>query len=404
MVDAPVELTAWLGALQAAGTPGTEPLAMAARRSAQRHWSAGHDPAWLLPLLAGAGRRSDLAPAVLAAAQAVAAPSPAWHTLQWHLARLDLADQPAQADARVKAALAGAGGPLSPVTRNQWRRLQLVSAPSLDGFLAAAGRALAEPGQARTVPIPDEGPPAPLGAEASPDGVDDDFLRRLYRDLPLDLLVQAQQHPHLPATQQRPLAEVIWTRAVLTEDWATALPLTPVLAKGRDSTRHLFERFQSAATPVARREAALLILVNLPELSPGAFTAAGEPMFWGCAAPDGHPADALAGLPPQFLTPAQRQQAAAQNQRWRGLPVRSRWLAPPLLRWAQAHRGDPEAPKALHFLVASTRLECPGGDAAVEAGQRAAGNPSRQAFELLHRLWPGSDWAVRTKYWYGKPD
>lgn len=404
LVDAPTPMTAWIGAMQASATPATEPLAAAARRSALTRWRTGHDPAWLLPLLAGASRLADLDPAVLVAARAVPAGSPAWQTLHWHLARLDLSDAPQVADAQVSAALAGAGGPLSAVSRNQWRRLQLLSARSLDGFLAAAPRELAEPAQVRAVPIPDEGQPGNSSAAGSQAGVDDDFLHRLYRDLPLDLLVQVQQHPRLPAEQKRPLAEVIWTRAVLGEDWATALPLTATLASGRETTRQLFARFQAATTADARRDAALLILVNLPELSPGAITAAGETQFWGCATPDGHPADTLGASSPQFLSAPQRQQASAQNQRWLALPVRSAWLAPALLRWAKAHPADPEAPKALHFLVASTRMECPYTAVPAIPPGPASINYSREAFQLLHQQWPRSEWAIRTKYWYGARD
>jgi hypothetical protein len=176
------------------------------------------------------------------------------------------------------------------------------------------------------------------------------------------------------------------------------------LATGRDSTRYLFERFAAANTVQARRDAALLILVNLPELSPGATTADGQSHFWGCANPDGHPADGLGMAPPQFLSAEQRQLASAQNQRWLALPVRSRWLAPPLLRWAKAHQADPEAPKALHFLVASTRLECPYSAVPKPAAVDAGVNYSRSAFQLLHQLWPGSAWAAQTKYWFGPRD
>ena len=82
------------------------------------------------------------------------------------------------------------------------------------------------------------------------------------------------------------------------------------------------------------------------------------------------------------------------------LPNRNAYLAPTLLAWAQGKPADPEAPKALHFFVPSTRNEC---RPPVPANGQPAPEPtySRDAFRLLHKLWPDSDWARTTRYHYG---
>jgi hypothetical protein len=67
-----------------------------------------------------------------------------------------------------------------------------------------------------------------------------------------------------------------------------------------------------------------------------------------------------------------------------------------LLPWAATRPADPEAPKALHFLVASTRLEC----GYTPEPKPGAPNISKEAYTLLHKLWPSSEWAAKTKYWY----
>ena len=60
------------------------------------------------------------------------------------------------------------------------------------------------------------------------------------------------------------------------------------------------------------------------------------------------------------------------------------------------NKSNPEAPKALHFLIASTRNECNarGGDQAKER------NYSREAFEFLHSQFSKSEWTKSTKYYY----
>ena len=100
-------------------------------------------------------------------------------------------------------------------------------------------------------------------------------------------------------------------------------------------------------------------------------------------------------VPAQFLTEAEQSQLGAERAVLDALPLRSRWLSEPLLGWAATKPDSVEAPKALHFLVASTRMEC-GSDETKPTGM----TPSRKAFDLLHALWPKSEWAQKTPYWF----
>ncbi|UUZ49739.1 hypothetical protein LP420_06010 [Massilia sp. B-10] len=45
-----------------------------------------------------------------------------------------------------------------------------------------------------------------------------------------------------------------------------ATGITDEVSEGRASTRHLYERYKKAATPADKRDAALLVLANAPEL------------------------------------------------------------------------------------------------------------------------------------------
>jgi len=52
---------------------------------------------------------------------------------------------------------------------------------------------------------------------------------------------------------------------------------------------------------------------------------------------------------------------------------------------------DPRVPEALHLAVRSTRYGCTDDNTT---------KFSKQAFQLLHKNYPKSEWAAKTKYWF----
>jgi hypothetical protein len=65
------------------------------------------------------------------------------------------------------------------------------------------------------------------------------------------------------------------------------------------------------------------------------------------------------------------------------------YLAAQIVAWAGNHPADPRAAEALHLAVRAVRYDCGGKPGA-----------SKEAFQLLHRQYPNSEWARKTKYWY----
>ena len=64
------------------------------------------------------------------------------------------------------------------------------------------------------------------------------------------------------------------------------------------------------------------------------------------------------------------------------------WMGRQILPWITQHRDTPDAPATLRELVYASRY-------------RMKDTPtSRQAFQLLHKLYPKSDEARDTKYYY----
>jgi hypothetical protein len=95
---------------------------------------------------------------------------------------------------------------------------------------------------------------------------------------------------------------------------------------------------------------------------------------------------------PTFL-PQDELNAAANEIRQLGrIGDARRYLANEAIAWARAAPRDQNAAEALSLIVNGWRWACgDGNDGSPEA---------RQAFTTLHRLFPNSEWAAKTKYWY----
>ena len=144
-------------------------------------------------------------------------------------------------------------------------------------------------------------------------------------------------------------------------------------------------------------------MVNAPEFNPAIVEDSGSIRTWGCGYGNPTGTDSgydqpLAGVSNTLNFMKKEAVDAAQKERTQllALPLRSEYLAPTLLAWAKQKPKDLEAPKALHFFVTYTRMECPYGN----IHPLAKTSYSKEAFELLHRIYPKSDWATKTKYYF----
>ena len=95
-----------------------------------------------------------------------------------------------------------------------------------------------------------------------------------------------------------------------------------------------------------------------------------------------------------FLSEADKAKAKDEVARLAGLPVGANYLAAQAVEWAKRSPKDPRVPEALHLAVRATRYGCT---------DQETGKYSREAFRLLHAKYPKSEWATKTKYWYGTP-
>ncbi|WP_374348889.1 hypothetical protein [Chitinimonas sp.] len=397
LLEAKQPMTLWLATMQAGNTlssyerPDAKELARLrslALGKARAQWESSRDPLWLVPILAQAAPGA-IKPEELKAANAVPANAPLYLTLRHQLARLALAQRHYdKADTLIESAMQSSlKGQMAPSTVNAFKSLQLAAARSRDAFFAAAPREqVLEPGDA---PASSDAQPAKSQGPA----YDDDALTALNKAAPLSMLFAALERLDLPASQRKALSESLWTRAVLRGDYASADKLVDTLAKPRQTTRALWERFRQAKDGDARKVATALILINTPELHP--FVPLPRSYFssyWWCSLKD--KSDDRGTLPVaalRFLDPAKQADVDKEQAALASLPNGTDYLAPTLIEWARANPKDPQAPKALHLLVRATK----GGCLSPQSSRY-----SREAFTLLHKQWPSSEWTSKTPYHY----
>jgi hypothetical protein len=395
-------LNDWVIVMQGTGAGAAE------RAVAQ--WTRTRGAPWLVAALwklpadhAGAGPLLD-------AAAAIDRSSPAFATLAFLRVRL-LAERGARDEAR--ALLAGL-----PVTPEPGFEVETINLLAAERMKLAANLDELVHHATRTRVSEHDGvgsrPPAkPLPV------FDDDAGVVFSQKLPLAMLVHAVREPTLPARLRLRVASAAFVRAVLLQrhDEARELaaivrPMTPALGSDLD-------RFLGATTPANRHIAAVRLLLRTPGLRAGVWglednqvPESGEParkfdhMFrrnlWCSFAPDGperripdsHLLSLIypTGVPsPAFLSPAEIADVDRELTALAALGTAPAYLAEEAVKWAKARPRDQDAAEALAHAVEAGRWGCAEGSA------RAS---SRSAFQTLHRLFPKSEWARRTKYWY----
>jgi hypothetical protein len=101
---------------------------------------------------------------------------------------------------------------------------------------------------------------------------------------------------------------------------------------------------------------------------------------------------AAPGLPwPGFLTPDEKARAEREWKTLSTIDAAPEYLGHEVLAWAAAHPADARLAEALHRVVRATRSGCT---------TEKTGDVSKQAFTVLHKRFPASEWAAKTPYWF----
>ncbi len=92
-----------------------------------------------------------------------------------------------------------------------------------------------------------------------------------------------------------------------------------------------------------------------------------------------------------FLTAEEQARAARKWKTLDAIESAPDFFGREVLAWAATHLTDARVAEALHRVVRSTRFGC---------STERSGDVSREAFTLLHKRFPRSEWAAQTPYWF----
>jgi hypothetical protein len=421
------------------GLPSPVTDADVARATADilHHWQTTHATVWLVPALMVAKPADPTTPELLRAAAAVPATDPAYVSVTYH--RLRLLPRDAATREQLLAVLPSIRAHENTSTLNQFIALDAASAPTLDAWLASTGRVPADNNYGGDPSTDDATPPteAPVedvcGTKVAPNSVelfDADAANAFNRDLPLRLLAASAESSVLPENLRYQVAQAALVRAILLDQPAIALRMTPVLVHCRAAWAPVLATYNASTTPTDRKLNGLFALMRFASTEPSVRNGEERRMGfatyddfrenWWCSTvpqPQGT-VDDSPNLPykpsktplavPLFLTPADLSEAASEVAALEKIPSASQYFATQALAWWKLNPTDPHNADLLgeanRVLRNTCRNELPYDEKTGELSGNSKDpnlttNLAHTLFDVLHKNYPQSEWSKRYKSW-----
>jgi hypothetical protein len=404
-------------------------------------WKQSGSLAWLVAALINAPAGGTQTRDLIAAARNVPSQSPAYITTTFHRLRLEaMSGQRDEARNELDDFLKTSGPHLGRSDFNSFAALRLTLSQNLTELFRFAARlpAVTLPfggeDDDNIGPVLDDAEARKLEKENAEPRFDLDGAWMLTRGLPTSLLLHAAQSSELPDSLRDEVAEATWVRAAMLDDQTSASQLAPVVgaikgkstATDQDLTK-IMNEYIATEGGASRRFQGILTILRMPGFRPFVefgvgrrppvgtidsyrdnwwvhlddkketdpnkqdyFSAMNSPVgdqdkpgTLGIFYPNGQ------FIPPAFLTEAERTEAEREWSQLAATGVGTLWLARQAIAWAKAHPDDPRVPEALHLSVRATRY-----------GLASDGKLSKEAFDLLHKRYPNSEWTKKTPYWF----
>ncbi|MBI3652677.1 MAG: hypothetical protein HY231_16770 [Acidobacteria bacterium] len=385
-------------------------------------WTKTPSLAWLVAALSKVDAQNARVNDLLAAAAKVKPASPAYATVAFHQVRLLMgANQTAAARTLLDTLLTQHAAALAPSTLNEFRSLRMQLAQSLDEFLQYAQRKPA------AFSFNEDGREIPTTAAQMNDDAtlkefakgrvafDQDGREILNQNFPLNSLKEAAANKTLPAYLRREVAQAAWARAALLDDEATGNELALMLQSLAPNLKAPLDDYLNAASGNDKKFATIYFMLKYPGIEPYIDAGVGRrtPVNeidnyrdnWWCedfisgldklnatADPDNPPEKKESQLRvPDFIALSQRATAIKENAKLRALGTAPNYLCAQAVRLATLKPTDPRCAEMLHLAVKSTRYGCT---------NKETGKFSKMAYDLLHKNYPKSEWAAKTKFWF----
>ena len=357
---------------------------------ALEEWKQRHSLPWLVSAITYATGPLAEAPALVEAALEVPASSPAYASVRFQAVRILIGNGEQERARAVLADVAPHTAEFPISAQNAFRAEHLELARNFDEFLAFAPRTLAGEQSDEVFESDAAVNEPPLSS------FDRDATGAFNNKLPLPYWLRALRTPKLAGNLRVELAQSGLVRALLTKNSLSA-EFAKDLARLKPGYSAGLGEYLNAGKG-EREFAATFWMLHHPELNPWIRTGFQRltkdgriDSFrdnWWC--PQKEAAAAAAGEA-SFLTEADRERAAAENEALNSAADAQKYLASAVVSHAHAHPGDPRLPEALALAVKSSRYGCSEADSE---------KPVSEAFRILHRRFPDNEWAKRTPYWY----
>jgi len=345
---------------------------------------------------------------MMAAAAQVKPDSSAYATVNYY--RIDLllgSGKKAEERALADTVIASLGPNDMASTRNAFLAERMQTARNLAEFLADAPRTTVEMDSANAVSAACGRyfSPTPMACrKVPPQQFDVDAAGFFNTQLPLGMWEEAARSPVLPKNLRDAVAWATWVRALGLGDAAAAKRMSALLPEAVRKTAGDSDGFP-----------ATLALLRNPGLRPYLEQGVQRSVtyarldeyrdnWWSTRWGDGdwllekYGTDNLKAGPPghtDFLTAQQKKQAADEATHLNALPSGPVWLGRRAIAYVKTHPDDKDAAEALALTVRATHL---GFSDYPKNSDRSA--VSKQAFQMLHRMYPKSLWAAKTPYYY----
>ncbi len=384
---------------------------------------------WLMTALSQADRTSTDLKRLLDAADQASRTSPAYFTIVFNAARIDL-DLGKNAEAKkLIEEMLNSGDDLPVSVKNEFLGLRLRLAETLDDFLKYSLRKSFAFDFSGSVGSIDELMAEQKkyydpeynkdGREAFDREVEDRFKNeKLWQDrtmldnetieimnqsFPQSVLSQVERSEALPDYLRPKFAIAIWTRAYLLDDYPTLLKITPEITKYQPEFEQPMLAVVNAKTPLARQNAALYFILKNPLFSPYIESGIGKTdnefgqwdnNDWWCSSylaeenGDSEENNARKPLtPPKFLTADQKQTATIERKKMIDLGDAPQMLANRVLEWALRSPADRRVPEALYIVHQAngwTKYGCGSN----EELQKKVG-------DFMNKRYPQSEWTKK---------
>ncbi len=384
--------------------------------SALNQWKRSKNLPWLIAALFSIHADNADLPQIISAAERIPPDSPAYLTVRYYLARLNIAGgKTVEARVELDRLLSDANLDLTTGERNLLISERQKVARDFADFLKFA----TEPSLAidSGMDEPFAPPEQPAAADKNAPGYFDAYVAKIFdQRMPLSMIQQAANSTQLPFLMRRELVHAAWTRAVLLDDHKSGMGLQELIQSLDPPLWKEMSAYRNAAEDQKKFMGLLIVLKN-PGLRP--YVVNGLPRKttlgaiddlrenWWCDAADTEgeifwkweslPQDARskdldAGIPfPEFESEPERSQAKAELEALAKIGPAPNYLSQQVIDWAHSHPDDSYVPEALHWAIRSTRYGCT---------DKQTTTYSKAAFDLLHERYPHSEWTARTKYHY----